>query len=65
VLLLTPILLDAIGGKLFIFFGALLFTMGAIFFVIIPETKGKSPSEVVAELNGGKGALQVNPTLKA
>ncbi|KAJ3363268.1 hypothetical protein GGF32_004534 [Allomyces javanicus] len=56
ILVAFPPLLDAIGSYTFLILAGYLVVMGVVALRILPETKGKTPAEVVAELRGAATA---------
>ncbi|ORZ41502.1 major facilitator superfamily domain-containing protein [Catenaria anguillulae PL171] len=55
ILFVFPILLDAIGSYTFLFFTVYLAVAAIALAVVLPETKGRSPQEVVGELRARQG----------
>ncbi|KAI9179677.1 Bifunctional purine biosynthesis protein PurH [Blastocladiella emersonii ATCC 22665] len=57
ILFVFPLLLEPLGGYTFLFFTGYLVLAGIALAAILPETKGRSPSDVVAELRMRSGIL--------
>lgn len=55
--IITPILLDAIGGWLFIIFGIICVVLGAFSLFVVKETKGLSEVEVAQLYNREKKVI--------